>query len=160
MLSRGSVEMNVVEVMTSPVHACGWHDTLARVAQIMWDHDCGCVPVVNTQGDPVAMITDRDVCMAAYTQGKTLSEIPVMTAASHHFYSVRPGDSVEAALHLMRTHRIRRVPVIDSGGNMIGIVSLRDIATAQRATKDAMEMADSELFASAFSEICRPHHAH
>src|SRR5277367_3497637 len=120
--------MKVVEIMTSPVQFCRRHDTLAHAAQLMWDYECGALPVLDEHGDPVGMITDRDICMAAYTQGKTLHEILVQTAASHRLASVRPQDSLEHALWTMRTYCVRRLPVIDSGRNLIGIISLVDIA--------------------------------
>src|SRR5690606_28351921 len=69
------VAMQVRELMTRDVQVCGPRDDLNRAAQIMWDHDCGVVPVVDSERRPIGMVTDRDVCMAAYTQGKPLSAI-------------------------------------------------------------------------------------
>lgn len=107
--------MNVAELMLSPVHTCLKQDNLARAAQIMWEHDSGALPVLDDLGlgEPVAMITDRDICMAAYTQGKPLSEIQVTTAASHHLTSVPSDDSVQFALSLMAKHQVHRLPVAD-----------------------------------------------
>ena len=60
--------MNVEQIMNREVRSCGPHDPLNKAAQIMWDTPCGAVPVVDEQGRPVGFLTDRDVCMAAYTQ--------------------------------------------------------------------------------------------
>jgi CBS domain-containing protein len=119
--------MKVSEIMTRDVRHCLTTDSLERAAQIMWEHDLGALPVLDAGGHTVAMVTDRDTCMAAYTQGKPLREIPVMTAASHCVHSVRPEDPIEIAQSVMRMHRVRRVPVIDFGGNLVGIVTLVDL---------------------------------
>jgi CBS-domain-containing membrane protein len=74
--------MRVEQLMTRDVKVCRAEDTLSRAAQLMWEHDCGCVPVIGTNGDGrlVGIITDRDIAMAAYTQGWPQSAIPVSTA--------------------------------------------------------------------------------
>ena len=56
----------VAQVMTRKVHTCRRGDTLHRAARLMWDHDCGAVPIVDERGHTVGMITDRDICMAVY----------------------------------------------------------------------------------------------
>jgi Mg/Co/Ni transporter MgtE len=71
---------NVRDLMTTAVRSCTTGDNLQRAAQIMWESDCGVVPVVDRDGRLVGMITDRDICMAAYTQGKPLSHIGVFYA--------------------------------------------------------------------------------
>jgi CBS domain-containing protein len=149
--------MNVVELMLSPVHTCLKQDNLARASQIMWEHDCGALPVLDDLGDPVAMITDRDICMAAYTQGKPLSEIQVTTAASHHLASVPPDDSVEFALSLMAKHQVHRLPVVDRGGNLIGVVSFADIVRSQCSLDEGVAERTFEQLARTLEDVCRRH---
>ena len=72
----------VREVMTKDVLTCSVSDRLNRAAQLMWESDCGCIPIVEEHGMLVGMLTDRDICMAAYTSGKPLSEISVTSAMS------------------------------------------------------------------------------
>ena len=67
--------LKVKELMTLDVSCCHPGDTLERAAELMWQHDCGCVPVVDEGSHVVGMITDRDVCMAAYTRGVSLSPL-------------------------------------------------------------------------------------
>jgi CBS-domain-containing membrane protein len=81
------------------------------------------------------MITDRDICMAAYTQSEMLGRIPVSRAMSGELHSCRPEEDLDAAQKMMRSHQVRRLPVVDDGGHLQGILSLADIA--QRAAKDA-----------------------
>ena len=77
--------MRVEQLMTRTVETCEPHDTLVTAARIMWTRDCGCVPVVVPEEGGhrvVGMLTDRDVCMAAYLQGRPLSEISVASVMS------------------------------------------------------------------------------
>jgi CBS domain-containing protein len=120
--------MRVAEIMTSGVRTCRLTDSMNRVAQIMWEGDCGCVPVVDDEGKVVAMITDRDVCMAAYTQGRPLAEIQVSSAASAGAVTIREDDSLHVAEKLMHDHQVRRLPVVDSEGRPVGMLSLGDFA--------------------------------
>ncbi len=71
--------MNVGDLMTRDVKTCRSHDSLDRAARIMWDHDCGCVPVVDANGKAVGMITDRDVCMAL-----SMSDLTRRVHTGHH----------------------------------------------------------------------------
>jgi CBS-domain-containing membrane protein len=94
----------------------------------MWENDCGCVPVVDAAGRVVGMLTDRDVCMAAYTQGRPLAEIPVSSAMSRSVVACGPDDTIATAEQRMRQHRVRRLAVVDDEGRIAGILSLSDIA--------------------------------
>src|SRR5687767_2920762 len=105
--------MNVSELMTKNAVTCRPEEPLYRAAQIMWDNDCGCVPVVDDSNKIQGMITDRDVCMAAVMEGKSLGEIPIARAMSRGIYACSPNDDVEKAAELMRARQVRRVPVVD-----------------------------------------------
>lgn len=121
--------MKVSDVMTSHVRACTTHDSLNAAARIMWDHDCGCAPVIDAHGKLAGIVTDRDICMAAYTQGLPLAAIPVQRAMSARVVSCSRGDELETAHRLMRTHEIHRLPVVDSHGRLAGVLSLSDLVT-------------------------------
>jgi CBS domain-containing protein len=103
-------------------------DTLEHAARIMWDHDCGAVAVVDDRGRGIGMITDRDVCMAAYTQGRLLRDIRVDAVASRRFFAVQLEDTIDRAEALMKMHRVRRLAVVDHSGCPLGMISLGDIA--------------------------------
>ncbi len=137
--------MKVSDLMTRDVRVCTIHDSLNAAARIMWDHDCGCVPVVDGHGKLVGIVTDRDICMAAYTQGRPLEAIPVERAMSPRVISIARGDDLEAAHRLMRTHEIHRLPVADSRGRLLGILSLGDVVNHSRgdsaAPSEAVEIA-------------------
>lgn len=122
--------MNVSSLIRRDVTSCTIHDNLERAAQLMWDHDIGCLPVIDDQGHVAGMITDRDTCMAAYTQGAPLRAISVTTPMARRVFSCREADEVDVVEKVMREHQIRRMPVIDDQGHPIGIISLNDIARA------------------------------
>ncbi len=82
---------------------CRTGDTLSTAAQMMWDHDCGAVPIVDGQGQPIAMLTDRDICMAAQFTGQSLVGIESMNdlvraAAEKRGRNGVRADMVEATL--------------------------------------------------------------
>ena len=123
--------MTVERLMTKDVQTCRAGDSLDDAARIMWDCDCGCVPVV-TDGDGgvrvVGMLTDRDICMAGYTQGRRLCDIPVASAMSREVCSCRTSDSIGSALRVMRTKQVHRLPVVDAQEQLVGMLSFADVA--------------------------------
>jgi CBS domain-containing protein len=122
--------MNVSQLMTKNVLTCHADERLNRAAQIMWEHDCGCVPVVDDNGRIQGMITDRDICMAAFTQGKRLEEIPIASAMSRQILAASPSDDLERAADLMSRRQVRRIPVVDGQKHVVGVLSLGDLARA------------------------------
>jgi CBS domain-containing protein len=149
--------MNVLELMTTAVKFCGPSDNLQNAAQIMWDNDCGVVPVVDADGSVVGMITDRDICMAAYTRGQPLWQIPVLVAMAKQVHSVRENDQLDAVELLMRRMRIRRVPVLDGDGRLKGILSMNDLA--RRALPSKGRKADglsTDSIVQTLGAICEP----
>lgn len=119
--------LSVREIMTETVACCSPDDPLNAAARQMWEHDCGAVPVVEA-GKLVGMITDRDICMAAYTQGRPLTAIAIREVMARHVHSCRATDTLERAASLMADARVRRLPVVDAEHHLLGIVSLADIA--------------------------------
>ena len=124
--------MKVVELMTRHPGACEPTNSLDEVASLLQQHDCGALPVVESAGagSVIGMITDRDVCMAALREGKALAEIHVQDAMTQGAATVHPDDDVEEAAHRMREGRVRRLPVVDGGGALVGMLSLGDLAQA------------------------------
>ena len=124
--------MNVEQIMTTDLRTCSLADALDRAAQIMWEKDCGVVPVVDSEQRVVGVITDRDICMAAYIQGKPLSAISIASIGAKSVVAVRPGDSAQDAEALMQKHQVRRVAVMDVDGRLVGMLSLNDLVRCAR----------------------------
>jgi len=123
-----SAQIRVGAVMTDDVHVCAPEDALYRPAQIMWEGDCGSVPVVDASGRICGIITDRDICMAAYTKGMPLNSIRVADVMSRHVHRCAPDDTLERAIGMMAEAEVRRLLVVSEDGKLRGIVSLADVA--------------------------------
>jgi predicted transcriptional regulator len=145
--------MKVEQLMARNVHSCQAADGLHAAARIMWEGDCGCLPVIE-QGDGsarvVGMITDRDICMAAYTQGRPLSEITVASAMARDVCSCRPSDSITTALKVLERNQLHRLPVVDREEHLVGLLSLADVAREAtrergRATKEVSDVRIGEV---------------
>jgi CBS domain-containing protein len=139
--------MQVKERMTPAAHCCRPDDRLTTAARLMWEHDCGCIPVVDERNVLVGMVTDRDACMAAYTRGLRLDEIPVHTVMAKRAFACKADDTIEAAEVLMRSHQIRRLPVVDSGNKVIGVLSSMDLVriVAQASGQQRAQQAEQLL---------------
>jgi CBS-domain-containing membrane protein len=122
--------MKIREFMNSPAHACTAQDSLESAARLMWDHDCGALPVLDREGRAGAVITDRDICMATLMTGKRLADLRVADAMSRGLATCLPDDDLAVAVRRMCEHQVRRLPVVDQKGKLCGIVSLNDLAIA------------------------------
>ncbi|MGH9139780.1 MAG: CBS domain-containing protein, partial [Vicinamibacterales bacterium] len=125
--------MKVRDLMTSDVKTCGTDTNLATAAKIMWEGDCGAVPVTDERGRVVGIITDRDICIAGATRSRTEGEIPVHDVISKAVFTCSPGDEVRTALETMKNKKVRRLPVVGHDGQLAGILSIHDIAIQARS---------------------------
>ncbi len=119
--------MKVKEIMTKNPTCCRQDDSLAEAARLMLSKDCGVLPIVNSQGFLVGMITDRDIACRAVAAGRDTHSVvqEFMTAPA---VSVHPESSLEDACRLMEDHQIRRLAVVDSQECCCGVLSQADIA--------------------------------
>lgn len=136
--------MQLREIMTSGVVTAGAGTDLVRVAQLMRDHAVGSVVICDSEGEPAAMVTDRDLTVRALAEERPPAE-PVAEHASRPLITGEPDMDLEEAAALMVRHRIRRLPVLE-GTSLVGIVTLDDIAVrtgnlevAQRMTQEVIE---------------------
>jgi CBS domain-containing protein len=120
--------MQASDLMSRPAITCSASGPLSIAARLMWENDCGVLPVTDDGGRLVGMVTDRDICMAAYTQGSQLDAIETRTAMAANVLACRPNDSVESIERLMKSGQVRRIPVIDEDQRPVGVVSLNDLA--------------------------------
>jgi CBS domain-containing protein len=144
----------VSELMTGNVRCVRSTEALDVAAKIMWDYDCGIVPVLEPAGERViGVITDRDICMAAWSRDCALSTVPVSSAMSRELHYCSPSDDIHSAQALMGTRQLRRLPVLDSTKRLVGILSIADIARAARPSGMLADNRPTEL-ASTLSQIC------
>jgi CBS domain-containing protein len=144
--------MKVKDFMTTDVKTCLRDTTVAEAAHLMWDGDCGILPVVD-DGELVGVVTDRDMYIALATQNARAAQLKVGAVATKKLASCAPEDDVQAALATMRQSRVRRLPVVGFGGAVLGILSMNDIVLAAGAGKVA-----SEDVVQTLQAICAHHH--
>lgn len=120
--------MKVSELMRHEVRTCTPNATLDHVARMMWEADVGCVPVIDQEKRPIAVITDRDICMAAYTRGVPLHAIKASDAMSHGVITCHPEDTTREVEQIMQHSQVRRLPVVDGQRTLVGIITLADLA--------------------------------
>ncbi|HTN81218.1 MAG TPA: CBS domain-containing protein [Acidimicrobiales bacterium] len=116
----------VADVMTADVVRIDEAEPLQAAAAAMRDSDIGAV-VVMANGAIAGIVTDRDLVVRAVAKGCDLRSTSVGAACTEPVVTVRPDESVELALRLMRDHAVRRIVVVD-GERPVGIVSLGDVA--------------------------------
>lgn len=151
--------MRVEQLMTKQVKSCGPDDTLDRAVQLMWDNDCGCLPVCagNGANRVVGVITDRDICMSALFKGKPLHDLRVVDTMTQQLQLCRSSDSLADVEKTMRQARIRRLPVVDEKGALIGMIALADLAreAARESTGAKQEITETEV-GDTLAAICQP----
>jgi CBS domain-containing protein len=122
--------MNVREVMTERP-ACATPDTnLSEVARMMVDHDCGEIPIIDSNDSmrPIGVITDRDIVCRLVAAGRNPLELTASDAMTSPAICVTPDTDLDEACNLMEENQVRRVPVVDESGCCCGIVSQSDVA--------------------------------
>lgn len=131
--------MNVEDVMSREPRTVRVGDRLDAAARVMWEQDCGFVPVVDGNGTLVGVVTDRDLCMASYTQGRALGELPVLAAMARAVRTCRADDPVAAAMSTMQEIRVHRLPVVDARGSVVGVLAMNDLVRAAVAAPQALD---------------------
>lgn len=138
--------MKVKEVMTPNPTAIWLTESLADAAKLMWDNDCGVLPVIKDGRKVVGMITDRDICMATAIKDSNPSAISLEEVMSPRVHMTNSEDDILEALQTMQAYKIRRLPVVDAEGELAGILSMNDVVLKAKETQGkeapAIEYAD------------------
>lgn len=149
---EGDWLMKVKEVMTPNATAIWLTESLADAAQLMWENDCGVLPIIKDGRKVIGMITDRDICMAATMRDRHPSGVSVEEVMTGLVYSVNPEDEIDQALKAMQEHKIRRLPVVNAEGELEGILSMNDVVLSAKATGDGIAYDD---VVKTYQAICR-----
>ena len=105
--------MKIQRVMTRDVASCSPESSLAAAAGLMWQFDCGIIPVIDGNHKVVGVITDRDICMALAMNNRRASEIAVGETMSGEIFACSADDDIDRALAIMQRGRVLRLPVVD-----------------------------------------------
>jgi len=125
--------MRVQDVMCRPVVTCTEGTSLPAAARLMRENDCGVLPVMR-EGRLVGVVTDRDLCIAIATKPRSPIDATVKEAMSQSVATCLATDEVASALVTMGERRVRRLPVLDAKGQMVGILSLDDVVLRAEET--------------------------
>lgn len=119
--------MKVADVMMRTPASCTADTNLAAAAEILWNRNCGMLPVVNAEGRVTGVITDRDICIALGTRNQLASEITVGQVRPAKLFACRADDDIHTALAIIADSKVRRLPVVNSQGRLEGILSMDDV---------------------------------
>jgi CBS domain-containing protein len=150
--------MIVADLMTRNAVSITPDSKLADAAQLMWQHDCGVLPVLEpATARVIGMLTDRDICMACWSRGRAPSDVFVSEAMSQNLVHCHPSETIERAEIIMHANQIRRLPVVDADERLLGILSLADIARATEAAPklSAKDGLSTDKLTTTLAGICR-----
>jgi CBS domain-containing protein len=119
--------MKVKELMTREAKTIWLTGSLADAARLMWENDCGILPIIKDGKKVVGLITDRDICMATAMKQRNPAGISVEEVMTGTIYGATPDEDIGEALKSMREHKVRRLPVLNLEGELEGILSMNDI---------------------------------
>jgi CBS domain-containing protein len=143
--------MRVSEVMSKDPVCCTPSDTAQSVAQKLKENDVGSLPVVESEDSKrlVGMITDRDLCCSVIAEGLDPTTSQIERSMSRDPVSCRSEDDLADCEKKMQEHQVRRIPVIDEQGRVVGIVAQADLALKVKAAQEVQKT---------LAEISRPEH--
>ena len=130
----------VGELMTSGVVTCSPSTNAATAAELMLQADCGILPVV-ADGTLVGVVTDRDLFIALGTRNVRASDLQVGDVAQVRVWACGANDAVGSALEIMNRNRVRRLPVVDDAGRVVGMLSMNDLLLETGATRNVQQAA-------------------
>jgi len=146
---KGEKQMICADVMTKDPACCVPTDTASRVAKIMKTEDVGSVPVCESRQSRklIGIITDRDLTLHVVAEGRDANGTLIQDVMTRAPVACSPEDDIQKALDAMQSRQVRRVPVVDRSGQLVGIIAQADIATRAR---------ESEKTAETVQEISKP----
>lgn len=121
------MERTIRALMTDNPRTVAPDDHVVDAARLMRDEDAGAVPIVEG-GRLVGMLTDRDIAVRLVADGRDPGTTPVSEIASQHLVTVDPQQELDEALRLMAQHQVRRLPVVEEDGKLVGILAQADVA--------------------------------
>ena len=129
--------MRIEEIMTRDPACVTPGTTVREVAQLMQREDTGIVPVVENTGDKrlVGVITDRDIALRVVAENRTPETRVSEILSAGRLATAHPGDDVDHVLGTMGREQVRRIPIVDDRGALVGIVSQADVS--RKASQDA-----------------------
>jgi len=129
------IRIQVKDVMTNAPARCSPDTKLGTVAKLMLANNCGEIPVCDG-AKLVGVVTDRDIAVRAFAKGTNPRDLPAAAVMTERLYTITESGDIDTAAALMKTQRVRRLPVVRDG-DLVGIVSQGDLVGALPDTKVA-----------------------
>ena len=146
--------MKVKEVMNPDAKSIWITESLADAAKLMWQNDCGILPIIKDGRKVVGMITDRDICMGTAMKDTNPSSISVEEVMSGKVYAATPDEDVEQALQTMKEYKVRRLPVVNAEGELTGILSMNDIVLKAKGSNGKAQINYADVVET-YQAICQ-----
>jgi len=119
--------MKIKDVMVKTPVFCSPETNLGSAVEIMWNRNCGFLPVVDAERRVVGVVTDRDIAIAVGTQNRLPGEITVAEVATRKVHSSRPEYDIHMALDTMAENKVRRLVVVNEQNQFEGVLSMDDV---------------------------------
>ncbi len=119
--------MKVRDIMTQTAICCRPDTNAAAAVEILWVHNCGMLPVVDSDKKLIGIVTDRDLCIALGTRNQLPGTLRVGEVATSPVFTCKPDDDIHEALGTMAEHQVHRLPVVDDNGVPRGVLSMDDL---------------------------------
>jgi len=149
--------MKVSDVMVATPARCSPETNAGAAVEMLWNYNCGILPIVDAQQKVMGVITDRDLCIALGTRNKLPGEITVGEIVSPKLFYCKPEEDIRTALATMAEAQVRRLPVVDDQGRLQGVLSMDDVvlhATAKGIGKGPALSADDVV--ATLKKLYRP----
>jgi CBS domain-containing protein len=142
--TKGGIMKKVKEIMTSDPVCCTPQDSVTDVARLMKREDVGSVPVMKDRksGKLSGIVTDRDLVLKVLAESRDPNSIEVEAVMTRTPVTCREDDDLENCLDAMEKHQIRRMPIVDASGRIVGIVAQADVATRGGEPKKTAELVE------------------
>ena len=144
--------MKIQDIMSAEPSTVTPDTPITEAARLMKEHNIGMLPVVESEGSRrlVGVVTDRDITIRHVAEGH-LSDCPVREAMTDNVSTAKADENVERVMTLMAQEQVRRIPIVDERGDLVGVVSQADIV---------LESGDDKKAEQTVEQISRPYGKH
>jgi CBS-domain-containing membrane protein len=149
-------DLRARDVMTGNVIMVHPADAVERAARLMREYDCGAVPVVDDDDRLIGMVTDRDITVRLVARGVDVRRAFVDDCMTDEAFACNVNDSIETCMRVMSRHQVRRLPIVDERGRVVGIVSQGDLA---RHAGERPGRGERRAMADVLCAVSEPTHA-
>lgn len=135
--------MKCKDLMTKHVKTCTPECTAKQAAQIMQDWNCGVVPIINKNDEIQGIVTDRDIALYTALKNKKAENVYVKEFMTKNVFTCRHDQDIDTAISVMKSNKVRRLPIVNQQNQLVGLISLGDIAVLSHEEHETFEALES-----------------